>query len=141
MLALLPRGAIVVNTARGDLVDDTTLIATHETGQVAAVGLDVFAGEPDIDARYIAQPRAGVQDLVIESWNAVMAPASTPVAIQATFGDAVRSVIRGDAGREKLFSQGWVADGGSAAELQRRIAADTAMYARIITARNIKLEG
>lgn len=51
-LALLPEGAIVVNTARGDIVEDDALIATLASGRVAAAGLDVFKGEPQIDPRY-----------------------------------------------------------------------------------------
>ena len=51
-LALLPGGAIVVNSARGDIVDDDALIAALQSGKLAAAGLDVFKGEPDIDARY-----------------------------------------------------------------------------------------
>ena len=53
-IALLPDGAVVVNTARGDLVDDDALIAALRSGKVAAAGLDVFAGEPHLDPRYRA---------------------------------------------------------------------------------------
>ena len=51
-IALLPDGAVVVNTARGDLVDDDALIDALRSGKVAAAGLDVFAGEPNLDPRY-----------------------------------------------------------------------------------------
>jgi len=51
-LAKLPRGAIVVNTARGDLVNDDDLIAALKSGQVAYAGLDVFKGEPNIHPGY-----------------------------------------------------------------------------------------
>ncbi len=57
-LALLPGGAIVVNTARGDIVDDEALIAALGSGHVAAVGLDVFNNEPNIDPRYRTLPNA-----------------------------------------------------------------------------------
>lgn len=51
-LALLPEGAIVVNSARGDIVDDEALIAALKSGKVAAAGLDVYAGEPNIHPGY-----------------------------------------------------------------------------------------
>ena len=51
-LAKLPRGAIVVNTARGDLVNDDDLIAALKSGQVGYAGLDVYKGEPNIHPGY-----------------------------------------------------------------------------------------
>jgi lactate dehydrogenase-like 2-hydroxyacid dehydrogenase len=57
-LALLPRGAIVINTARGELIRDDDLLAALDAGRVAAVGLDVFEHEPAIDPRYLTLKNA-----------------------------------------------------------------------------------
>jgi len=56
-LALLPRGAIIVNTSRGQIVDENALIAALQSGHVAAAGLDVFRNEPNIDPRWRTLPQ------------------------------------------------------------------------------------
>jgi len=51
-IALLPQGAVVVNAARGTLVDDAALIAALHGGQVGYAGLDVYDGEPMVNPGY-----------------------------------------------------------------------------------------
>ncbi|MBZ0129414.1 MAG: glyoxylate/hydroxypyruvate reductase A [Rhodobacteraceae bacterium] len=45
-LAMLPRGAYLINPGRGPLIDDAALLAALDTGQVAHATLDVFRVEP-----------------------------------------------------------------------------------------------
>ena len=51
-IARMPDDAIVINSARGDIVDDEALIAALAAGKLAAAGLDVYRGEPDIHPGY-----------------------------------------------------------------------------------------
>jgi lactate dehydrogenase-like 2-hydroxyacid dehydrogenase len=55
-LRLMKPGVIIVNTARGDLVEDCALIAALRSGHVAYAGLDVFDGEPRLNEGYIGLP-------------------------------------------------------------------------------------
>ena len=52
-IELLPQGAIIVNTARGGLIVDEDLIAALKRGRIAAAGLDVFEGEPNLNPEYL----------------------------------------------------------------------------------------
>ncbi|GAL97294.1 D-isomer specific 2-hydroxyacid dehydrogenase [Acetobacter tropicalis NRIC 0312] len=55
-LALLPRGSVLVNAARGALVDETALIDALRSGHLFSAGLDVYQNEPNPDPRILALP-------------------------------------------------------------------------------------
>lgn len=55
-LATMKPTACIINTARGDLIDEEALIQALQDGRIAGAGLDVFAREPAVDPRMIALP-------------------------------------------------------------------------------------
>ncbi|KAI8963598.1 D-isomer specific 2-hydroxyacid dehydrogenase [Daldinia sp. FL1419] len=57
-LAKTKKGVVIVNTARGALINEADLVAALEAGQVSAVGLDVYENEPEIHPGLVKSDRA-----------------------------------------------------------------------------------
>jgi len=57
-LAKCKKGVVIVNTARGGLINEAELVDALESGQVSAVGLDVFEEEPKIHPGLVKNDRA-----------------------------------------------------------------------------------
>ena len=57
-LKLLQKHAILINTARGEIIDETALADLLDSGGIAAVGLDDFEQEPRINPKLLKNPNA-----------------------------------------------------------------------------------
>lgn len=113
-------------------------LAQVQAGRIQAVGV-TSASRTSLAPQIPSLPEIGIPALNIEIWNAVMAPASTPPAALARFSEAVTSIIRSESMRQKLYQQGWRAEGTAAAALEYRVQQDIAMYRDIIRLRGIKV--
>ncbi|MFJ3485969.1 hydroxyacid dehydrogenase [Pseudomonas sp. NPDC090202] len=84
-LALLPKDALLINTARGEVVDETALIQALRDGHLYAAGLDTMAVEP-----------LPADSPLLELANVVLTPhvgGSTPAALAAMAAGAARNVL------------------------------------------------
>jgi D-3-phosphoglycerate dehydrogenase len=128
-LARLPRGAVVVNMARGGIVDDAALAAAIHSGQIGGAVLDVYAVEPLASDH----PIRGVP-------NTVLTPhigASTVEAQRSVAVDVCRAVrdalLRGELSRS-INVAGGPADGWQDARGALRLATQLAAIARALLA-------
>lgn len=93
-LARMPRGAILINTARGGLVDEAALTQALASGRMRGAGLDVFADEP-VDP---ANPLLKLETVVATPHIAWL----TPETLNRSLKVAAENVRRLDAGGDLL---------------------------------------
>jgi D-3-phosphoglycerate dehydrogenase / 2-oxoglutarate reductase len=91
-LALLPRGAVLINAGRGGLLDSAALLAALRSGQLAAAGLDVLESEPPA----ADDPLRGMEQVVITPHSASFSEAAIEELWLTATHDALR-VLRGEA--------------------------------------------
>ena len=55
-LKYFPDGAIITNSARGEMINDKDMVEALKSKKIYALGLDVYNGEPNIHSGYLNQP-------------------------------------------------------------------------------------
>src|SRR4030081_2595583 len=63
-LKLIRKDAYIVNTARGEVIDEDTMTKLIEQGEIGGAGLDVFENEPAVSPKLVRLAKAGQVDLV-----------------------------------------------------------------------------
>jgi len=89
-LAKMKKGAVLVNTARGELVDEVALVDALNSGALAAAGLDVFCNEPVED-----HPLFGLANVVVTPHVAWLTPETLARSVAVAFENC-RRVIAGE---------------------------------------------
>ncbi len=86
-LALLRPTAVLINTARGAIVDNEALVAALQADRLWGAGLDVFPEEPKVDPRLLEHPRVVVTPHIADNQPAVYAELTNAVvtALEAVF--------------------------------------------------------
>lgn len=84
VIAALGPDGIIVNIARGSVIDEAALLDALEQGRLRGAGLDVFLNEPEVDGRFMDLPNATILPHV----------GSATVETRAAMGDLQRRNIR-----------------------------------------------
>jgi tripartite-type tricarboxylate transporter receptor subunit TctC len=108
------------------------------SGKLRAIGL---AGGRSLLAPDVpALADAGLKNVDLEVWTALIGPAGLSKAAQARLAREVPRIIRDAETRQKLFGQGWQAVGTSPDGLKSRLRDETLLLGNIIRTRGIKIE-
>ena len=95
-IGMMQKHAVLVNSARGDVIDNQALIKALKNGTIAGAGLDVFEGEPKLDPGFL------------DCENAVLLPhlGSASIETRIAMGERVlenlKAFFAGDTPRDKL---------------------------------------
>ncbi len=95
-IAMMQKHAVLVNSARGDVIDNQALIKALKNGTIAGAGLDVFEGEPELDPGFL------------DCENAVLLPhlGSASIETRIAMGERVllnlKAFFAGETPRDKL---------------------------------------
>lgn len=108
------------------------------SGKLRAIGLAGGRSSLAPDVPPLAE--AGVKNVNLEVWTALIGPASLSSAAQARLAQEVPRIIRDAETRQKLFAQGWQAVGTSPDGLKSRLKEESAILGNIIKTRGIKIE-
>lgn len=71
----MKRGVIIVNTARGGVLDEDALVKAIDEGHVRSVGLDVYQNEPNIHPGLVSNPHVcllphmGTSTVEVSDWT------------------------------------------------------------------------
>lgn len=78
--AKMKDGAVIVNCARGGVIDEDALIAALDSGKLMGAGLDVFENEPTPDSRLLGHPKISLTPHIGASTNAAQNRIGTELA-------------------------------------------------------------
>jgi tripartite-type tricarboxylate transporter receptor subunit TctC len=107
-------------------------------GKLKAIGL--AGGRSSLVPEVPPLADAGVANVNLEVWTALIGPANLSKAAQARLAQEVPRIIRDAETRQKLFNQGWQAVGTSPEGLKSRVKDEAAILGGIIQSRGIKIE-
>ncbi len=92
--ALIKKGAIIINTSRGELVDEESLLNGLLSGDIGGAGLDVLTGEPEVEKNKLFKYRNSDLNLIISPH------------IGGFSYDALQNVLKFCCDRIKIFESG-----------------------------------
>ena len=110
-------------------------------GKLVAIGLTSgrSALVPEVTPLFDSG-EAGLKNVDLEVWNALVGPANLSKAAQARLAAEVPRILREPDVRQRLFSQGWQAVGTSPEGLSSRLQQETTLLGNIINTRGIRLD-